>query len=138
MRITIKNKIKKKKRSKYIYTYIMSTGEPIIKFSNEESKANIRNKIAQNLLNLIELTNSTVKSSESRELFRSCFKSFVANDQTIENSCDKFQKIEIISNQLNYQVDSITSDLNTLGEISKQIDSIQKKTKHYNKQQQNE
>ena len=62
----------------------------------------------------------------------------MANDQTIENSCDKFQKIEIISNQLNYQVDSITSDLNTLGEISKQIDSIQKKTKHYYQQQQNE
>lgn len=112
----------------------MSVGEPVIKFSNEESKANIRSKIAQNLLNLIELTRSTVKSSESSDLFRSCFKNFTTNDQFIDASCDKFKKIEIIANQLNYQVETIQSDCNLLKEVSKQIDSIQKKSNHYEQQ----
>ena len=84
----------------------MSTGEPVIKFSNEESKAQIRNKIAQNLVNLIDLTRSSIKSSESSNLFKTCFKNFAANDPIIESSCDKFKKIEIIANQLNYQVRS--------------------------------
>lgn len=110
----------------------MSTNEPVIKFSNEESKAAIRYKIAQNLLNLIELTRSTVKSSESSELFKTCFKNFTSNDSIIENTCDKFKKIEIIANQLNYQVEALQSDCNLLREITKQIDSIQKKTTHYN------
>jgi hypothetical protein len=64
----------------------MSTGEPVIKFSNEESKAQIRNKIAQNLVNLIDLTRSSIKSSESSNLFKTCFKNFVANDPIIESS----------------------------------------------------
>lgn len=110
----------------------MSTSEPVIKFSNEESKAAIRYKIAQNLLNLIELTRSTVKSSESSELFKNCFKNFTANDSTIENSCDKLKKIEIIANQLNYQVETLQSDCILLKEVAKQIDSIQKKNTHYN------
>lgn len=104
----------------------------MIKFSNEESKAQIRNKIAQNLVNLIDLTRSSIKSSESSSLFKTCLKNFVANDPVIESSCDKLKKIEIISNQLNYQVEAIQADCILLKEVTKQIDSIQKKTTHYN------
>ncbi|RNA20987.1 phosphatidylinositol glycan anchor biosynthesis class U [Brachionus plicatilis] len=80
----------------------MST-EPQIKFSNEESKANIRYKIAQNTLNIIDLTKSTIKSSESNELFKNSFKKFIQNEQLIESTGDKLQKIHIIGSQLNFQ-----------------------------------
>jgi hypothetical protein len=102
----------------------MST-EPVIKFSNEESKANIRAKIGQNLLNLIELTKSTVKSSESSELFKNCIKNFATCETLIENSCDKYNKIDIISTQLNYQVDAIKKDCELLEEINRKIEAIQ-------------
>ena len=109
----------------------MSTPEPIIKFSNEESKAAIRSKLAQNLSNLIELTRSAIKSSESQDLFKSCIKSFAANDSLIDQSCDKFKKIEIISSQLNCQVSQLKEDLEVLNEVCRQIDSVQKKREHY-------
>ncbi|CAF0895378.1 unnamed protein product [Brachionus calyciflorus] len=105
----------------------MSTAEPHIKFSNEESKANIRYKIAQNLFNIIELTKSTIKSSESSELFKNSFKNFIPNESLVESTSDKLKKIEIISTQLNYQVESIRSDLNLLKEVNFQIDSIKHK-----------
>jgi hypothetical protein len=100
------------------------SAEPVIKFSNEESKALIRSKIGQNLLNLIELTKSTVKSSQSSELFKQSIKSFVANENLIENSCDKFKKVEIISTQLNYQVEAIKEDCHLFKEINTRINSI--------------
>jgi hypothetical protein len=100
--------------------------EPIIKFSNEESKANLRYKVGQNLINLIDLTKSTIKSSETNELFRNCLKNFVANESLIENTCEKLKKIDIISTQLNYQVDAINKDCQLIQEVCKQIDSIQK------------
>lgn len=112
----------------------MSTSEPVIKFSNEETKASIKNKIAQNLGNLIDLTKSTIKSSETQELFKASIKNFVANETTIEQSCEKFKKIQIVSSQLNYQVDQIKSDVELLKEVCKQIDSIQKKNEHYVRQ----
>ena len=99
--------------------------EPVIKFSNEESKANIRAKIGQNLLNIIELTKSTVKSSESSELFRTCIKNFAASETLIENTCEKYNKIDIISTQLNYQVDAIKKDCDLLNDIKLKIDAIQ-------------
>lgn len=105
---------------------LMST-EPQIKFSNEESKANIRYKIAQNLLNIIDLTKSTIKSSESNELFKNSFKKFIQNEHFIESSGDKLKKIEIISSQLNFQVNKIKSDLELLQEVSSQIESIKHK-----------
>jgi hypothetical protein len=100
--------------------------EPIIKFSNEESKANLRYKIGQNLISLIDLTKSTIKSSETNELFRNCLKNFVANESLIESTCEKFKKIDIISTQLNYQVDAIHKDCELIQEVCKQIDSVQK------------
>jgi hypothetical protein len=109
----------------------MSATEPVIKFSNEESKTNIKNKIEQNLNNLIELTKSVIKGSESNDLFKSCFKSFVGNETLIEQSCDKFKKIDIISSQLNFQASAIQADCELIEEVCKQIDSIQKKDKHY-------
>jgi hypothetical protein len=109
----------------------MSKTEPAIKFSNEESKTNIKNKIEQNLINLIDLTKSVIKSSETHELFKNCFKNFTANEAVLEQSCDKLKKIEIISNQLNYQVTAIQSDCDLVQEVCKQIDSIQKKNNHY-------
>ena len=102
------------------------TTEPAIKFSNEESKASIRSKIGQNLINLIELTRSTVKSSESGELFKNCIKNFITNETIVENSSEKFKKIEIITNQLKYQVEDITKDCELLKEVSDKIDSINK------------
>lgn len=105
--------------------------EPIIKFSNEESKAVIRSKILQNLNNLIDLTKSTIKCSEHQDLFKTCFKTFVANESLVEQSCNKFKKVEIISSQLNCQVDQIQADCELLKEVCKQIDSIQKKKEHY-------
>ena len=105
----------------------MST-EPKIKFSNEESKANLRSKIGQNLLNLIELTKSTVKGSESSELFKTCIKNFTANETLIENSCEKIQKIEIIAAQLNYQVEAIKVDCEQLKEVKDKIATIQKQS----------
>ena len=102
------------------------SSEPTIKFSNEESKAIIRFKISQNLINLIELTKSTVKSSESSDLFKNCFKNFVANEDFILNSSDKLKRIEIISNQLNYQLESIKSDCEQIKEVKNQIENIQK------------
>lgn len=103
-----------------------SEEKPIsIKFSIEETKANLRSKVGQSLLNLIDLTKSTVRTSESNELFRQCFKQFVANEQTIESSVDKFKKIEIISTQLNYQIEAISNDCAQLKEVSNQIASIQ-------------
>jgi len=107
------------------------SSEPNIKFSNEESKASIKYKIESNLVNLIELTKSTVKSSETSELFKNCFKNFVANEFIIEQSCDKFKKIEIIASQLNYQVNAIKADCELYQEVCKQTDSIQKKDNHY-------
>jgi hypothetical protein len=105
----------------------MTTSEPKIQFSNEESKSSIRYKLGQSLTNLIELTKSTVKHSESSELFKTCVKNFAQNDTAIENSCEKFKKIEIIATQLNYQVDTIISDCQLLKEVCEQIDSIQRK-----------
>lgn len=104
-----------------------SQQDPVIKFSNEESKANIRYKLAQNLVNLIELTKSTVKSSESSELFRNCFKNFIPNEQILEASGEHLNKIEIISSQLNYQVQTLHTECDLLKEICNQIDSIQRK-----------
>lgn len=105
----------------------MSTSEPVIKFSNEESKANIKSKIAQNLNNLIDLTKSTIKTSETNDLFKTCLKNFAANEGIIEQSCEKFKKIEIVANQLNYQVNQIKEDTELLKEVCTQIDSVQKK-----------
>lgn len=112
--------------SKLISSKKSSEEKPIsIKFSIEETKANLRSKVGQSLLNLIDLTKSTVRTSESNELFRQCFKQFVANEQTIESSVDKFKKIEIISTQLNYQIEAISNDCAQLKEVSNQIASIQ-------------
>jgi hypothetical protein len=105
--------------------------EPVFRFSNEESKASIKYKIIQNLGNLIELTKSTVKASESSDLFKSCFKKFASNDSGIEQSCDKFKKVEIVAQQLNIQVSQIQKDCDLLREVCKQIDSVQKKKEHY-------
>ena len=109
----------------------MSKSEPVIKFSNEESKLSIKYKISQNLSNLIDLTKSTIKSSESSDLFKSCFKNFVNNESIIEQSCDKLKKVEIVANQLNFQVNQIQKDCDSLKEVCKQIDSVQKKQEHY-------
>lgn len=103
------------------------SAEPQIKFSNEESKANIRYKIAQNLLNIIDLTKSSIKSSNSNELFKKSFRKFVQNENLIDSTGDKLNKIEIVSSQLNFQVNKIKSDLELLKEISLQIDSIKHK-----------
>lgn len=104
--------------------------EPIaIKFSIEETKANLRSKIGQNLLNLIDLTKSTVKTSESSELFKQCFKQFTSTEQQIESTSDKLKKIEIISAQLNYQIEAIRDDCKQLKEICSQIGSIQQQNK---------
>ncbi len=105
----------------------MSIPEPVINFSNEESIASIRNKISHNLGNLIDLTKSTIKYSESNDLFKSCIKTFVSNESLIEQSCEKFKKVQIISTQLNYQVSQIQQDVENLKEVCKQIDSVQKK-----------
>ena len=102
------------------------SAEPVIKFSNEETKANIRSKIGQNTLNLIELTRSTVKSSESNDLFKNCLKNFVTNETLIENSCEKYKKIEIIATQLNYQVEAIKKDCDLLQDINSRIATLQK------------
>ena len=110
----------------------MSSSEPAIKFSNEESKSAIRSKLTQNLCNLIELTKSSIKGSETHELFKTSFKTFAANESLIEQSCDKFKKIEIISNQLNCQVTQIQDDVRLIQELCRQIDSIQKRREHYN------
>ena len=107
----------------------MSTNEPPIKFSNEESKAQIRAKLSQNFLNLVDLTKSTLASSESSDLFRNCFKNFISNEKIIESTCEKVKKIEIISKQLNFQVDAIKKDCDLLPEICDQINYIQNKTK---------
>lgn len=105
----------------------MTTTDPKIRFSNEESKSNIRSKLNQSLINLIDLTKSTIKSSESNDLFKSSIKQFVQNESIIENTCDQFKKIEIIATQLNYQVETLKSDCVLLGEVCEQINSIQKK-----------
>lgn len=110
----------------------MSSSEPTIKFSNQESISNLKAKVGQNVLNLVELTRSVVKSSDTSEQFRNCIRNFTANEATIEQSFEKYKKINIISNQLNDQVDQLHKDCESLGEICKQIDSIQKKTTHYN------
>lgn len=112
----------------------MSIQEPVIKFSNEESKANIRNRISQNLSNLVDLTKSTIKSSESSDLFKTCFKNFISNESAIDQGCEKFKKVEIVSSQLNLQVSQVKKDCELLSEICKQIDSIQKKKEHYGKE----
>lgn len=96
-----------------------------IKFSIEETKANLRAKISQNLNNLVELTRSTVRTSETNELFKQCFKQFVANEPAIEASVDKLKKVEIISTQLNYQIEAIHKDCEQLKDVSHQISSIQ-------------
>ncbi len=106
-----------------------STAEPNIKFSNEESKANIRAKLGGNLLNLVDLTRSIVKSSESSDLFRACFKSYLASEPLIESSFEKLKKAEIISQQLNFQVEAIKKDCNQLKEICDQVNAIH--NKHY-------
>lgn len=105
----------------------MSILEPVINFSNEESKSSIRNKISNNLVNLIDLTKSTIKHSESNDLFKSCIKTFVANESIIEQSCEKFKKVQIVSNQLNYQASQIQQDVELLKEVCNQIESVQKK-----------
>lgn len=105
--------------------------EPVIKFSNEESKASIKYKIIQSLGNLYELSRSTIKASESSDLFKGCFKKFVANESSIEQSCDKFKKVEIVAQQLNFQASQIQKDCDLLKEVCKQIDSVQKKSEHY-------
>ena len=61
----------------------MTTTDPKIRFSNEESKSNIRSKLNQSLINLIDLTKSTIKSSESNDLFKSNIKQFVQNESII-------------------------------------------------------
>jgi hypothetical protein len=104
-----------------------STVEPNIKFSNEESKANIRAKLGGNLLNLVDLTRSVVKSSESSELFRVCFKSYIAQEALIESGCENLKKAEIISQQLNFQVEAIKKDCNALKEICDQVNAIHNK-----------
>ena len=105
--------------------------EPVIRFSNKQSLGNLKAKIGQNLLTLTELTKSAVKSSESNELFKNCFKNFAASESVIEASCDKYNKINIIAGQLNFQVESIRKDCESLDEVCKQIDSLQKKSDHY-------
>ncbi len=110
----------------------MSSGEQLIKFSIEESKSAIRSKLSQNLSNLIDLTKSSIKGSETQDLFKSCFKAFSATESLIEQSCDKFKKIEIVSNQLNFQVSQIKDDVSQIDELCRQIDSIQKRKTHYN------
>ena len=104
-----------------------SSQEPKIKFNNEESKAQIRYKLGQNLLNLVDLTRSVVKSSESSELFKTCFRTYLANEPLIESTCDKLNKIEIISKQLNFQADAIKRDCELLKEVCDRINSIQTK-----------
>lgn len=112
----------------------MSIQEPVIKFSNEESKASIRNKITQNLSNLIDLTKSTIKGSESSDLFKTCIKNFVSNESAIEQGCEKFKKVEIVASQLNLQVSQVKEDCELLKEVCKQIVSIQKKKEHYGRE----
>jgi hypothetical protein len=104
-----------------------NTAEPNIKFSNEESKANIRAKLNGNLLNLVDLTRSIVRSSESNELFRACFKTYLANEPLIESGCEKLKKVEIISQQLNLQVEAIKKDCQSLTEVCDQINAIHNK-----------
>jgi hypothetical protein len=111
----------------------MST-EPVIKFSNEDSKARSRTSITKNIHNLVELSKSVTKSSESSDLFANCIKNFAAAGQTVELAHEKYKKIEIISTQLNYQLEAIKSDCESLQEICKQIDSIQKKSKRHKQQ----
>jgi hypothetical protein len=108
-----------------LYINQMST-EPAphaIKFSIEETKENLKSKLSQSLLNLIELSKSTVRSSESQELFRQCIKSFALNESLIESSSDKLNKIEIISGILNYQVQTLEASCDQLKEITNQLTS---------------
>lgn len=104
----------------------MTTAPPVIKFSNEESKSAIRSKVSQNLHNIVELTRATIKSSETHDLFKHSIKQFTQNDPLIENSTDKLKKIDIITSQVNYQIETIRTDCLLLDEISQQIDAIRK------------
>lgn len=107
------------------------TTEPEIKFSNEESKANVRARLAQNQLNLIELVNSLVDSSESSKLFRSTYKSFLSSESAyVEPTCDKLKKIQIVAEQLNCQVDAIKSSTSKLKELEDQIKLAQLRLKN--------
>ena len=103
-----------------------------IRFSNEDSKAAIRAKISHNLVDLVELTRTIVKNSQSTDLFKSCFKSLLATEPAINNCCDRIAKIEIITTQLNYQVEAIRNDCAHLDEICQQVHT----TIHSKQQQQ--
>jgi hypothetical protein len=111
----------------------MSSPETNIKFSNEQSKESLRLKIGQAVASLIDLSHSAVKTSESSDLFKTSIRNFTTNESIIENSCDKYKKVQIIAGQLNYQVDALKKDANELKEICRQIDSIQKKKENYQK-----
>jgi hypothetical protein len=104
--------------------------EPVIKFSNEESKALIRSKLGQNLQNLIELTKSTIQSSESSDLFKNSFRAYLSHEKQIESTLDRVNKLEIISKQLNLQVEQIKKESGLLNEVCAQIKSIQNDKKY--------
>lgn len=111
-------------------TSSQSTSPPItVKFSIEETKANLRGKLCQNLNNLVDLTRSTVRTSETNELFKQCFKQFVAHEAAIDASVDKLKKVEIIATQLNYQIEAIGNDCDQLKDVAHQISSIQQQKK---------
>lgn len=109
----------------------MSTEPVTIKFSIEETKANLKSKHNQTLVSLLDLARSTVRSSESHELFKNCFKSFTSIEQPIEAAGEKLKKIDIISTQLNYQVDAIRADCEQLKEICHQINSATSQKKSH-------
>jgi len=95
-----------------------------INFSNEEAKAQVRDKIVQNISSLTSLTKSTIKSSKSNELFNACLKAFAATESNIDNTGDKLNRINIITSQLKFQAEAIQQNCASFKEICDQIHSF--------------
>jgi ABC-type transporter Mla subunit MlaD len=95
-----------------------------VNFSNEEAKAVLREKIVENITNLASLTKSTIKSSKSNELFNDCFKKFASIENSIENTNEKLNKINILAAQLKFQQESLAENTSQFGDICNQINKI--------------
>jgi hypothetical protein len=113
------------KRQQHANSNIMS-----INFNNEESKAVIREKIANNFNNLTSLVKQILKSSKSTDLLQTSLKSFASAEANIDNTGDKLNKINILTTQLKFQSEEIESNCKLIKDICEQIHSIKQQEQH--------
>ncbi len=93
---------------------------------NQETKARLSDKVAQNMNDVASLTRQIIRGSKSSELLDKASKNFAHQESSIEGSSITLKKMGLLASHLQFQADAIEKGVVLMDDVQDQLKTIQK------------